>query len=184
MLLDRRTAIKRFMIIAGGLVLVPSCMTEDDESSASFTHFTIGHDEEKMMSELCGTIIPATDTPGAKEINAHLFVLKMVDDCYGKEDQDRFMSGMKQFEKLAGKRFDSSFERCTDKEKAALLNAVEKKEGIGEDIYFFYSATKALTIQGYTTSEYYLTKINEYQLVPGYFNGCAPVKQAGKSAGA
>jgi hypothetical protein len=35
---------------------------------------------------------------------------------------------------------------------------------------------KALTINGYMTSKYVMTNITKYELVPGRYNGFAPVK--------
>ena len=43
---------------------------------------------------------------------------------------------------------------------------------------FFYQSTKKLTIQAYTTCEYYMTKIRGYNIIPGKFQGCIPLKTA------
>ncbi len=54
-----------------------------------------------MLAELAETILPKTDTPGAKDLAAHLFALKMVDDCYTKTNQEKYMKGMKDLNLLS-----------------------------------------------------------------------------------
>lgn len=43
--------------------------------------------QKKLLGELSETLIPASDTPGAKDVSAHLFALMMIGDCYKKEDK-------------------------------------------------------------------------------------------------
>jgi len=132
--------------------------------------------QEKLLEELTETIIPATDTPGAKDIYAHLFALKMLDDCSKKEDRQKFVNGMEQFQKRAKKELDKSFVAATPVQRQTFLKKIESEKESKEDLAYFYSTTKRLTIQAYTTSEHYLTKVQIYELVPARFLGCVPVK--------
>jgi hypothetical protein len=59
-------------------------------------------------------------------------------------------------------------------QKQALLLEIEKGED--KDLKDFYSLIKNLTIQGYTTSEYVQTTFLKYEMVPGHYYGCVPVK--------
>src|SRR5450432_3257227 len=107
MIVNRRHAIKQFVIVSAGIALIPSCMHNTSKASVILKNLSIDGDQEKMLAELSETIIPATTTAGAKDISAHLFVLKMMDDCYSKEDQQKFMKGMEiftaQFKTSAGR---------------------------------------------------------------------------------
>ena len=49
------------------------------------------------------TIIPATDTPGAKALNVHQFIQKMVADCYAKTAQETLQKGLDSLDGLAQK---------------------------------------------------------------------------------
>ena len=40
----------------------------------------------------------------------------------------------------------------------------------------FYSLTRRYTIQGFTSSEYVLTNVMHYDMIPGKFVGCVPVE--------
>ena len=46
-----------------------------------------------------------TDIPGAKALNVHHFILKMVDDCQDKESQQQFISGLSIIEKAVKEKY-------------------------------------------------------------------------------
>ena len=135
-------------------------------------------DQEKMMAELCEAIIPATDTPGAKDISAHLFALMMVDDCLTKEEQQKFVAGLKAFEQKTKKDFNKAYLDLSPAQKESLLKELEAANPAKEDTAFFYSTVKKLTIRAYTTSKFFLTKVQVYELVPGRWHGSVPVKKS------
>lgn len=129
-----------------------------------------------MLAELVETIIPATSTPGAKELSAHLFTLLMLDDCYNKEDQQKWLKGMEDFEAASKKMNGKSFLESNATQRAALLTSMEAAKDDKDDVAFFYRTTKRLTIQAYTSSKYFLTNVNVYELVPARYHGCVPLK--------
>jgi len=132
--------------------------------------------QEKLLEELTETIIPATSTPGAKDIYAHLFALKMMDDCYKKEDRQKFLAGMEQFQKKTKKELNKSFAEATPAQRQSFLKTIEANKESKDELAYFYNTTKRLTIQAYTTSEYYLTRVHVYEMVPSRYHGCIPVK--------
>jgi hypothetical protein len=125
---------------------------------------------------LTATIIPSGITPGARDVSAHLFVLKMLDDCFSKEDQDKFLRGLQQLDNASRQTTGAAFLKTDPTQRASLLTALESQKLPDQDLNFFYAATKKLTIQAYTSSKYYLTKVQVYELVPGRWHGCVPVK--------
>ena len=176
--MNRRSTIKTLFIISSGAVFLPSCLQDKEKSSLSLKNIKINDKEEELLSELSETIIPKTNTPGAKDVSAHLFALMMIDDCYPPEGQDKFVKGLKEFEEFTKKKLDKSFVKCTPAEREEILSSIESKKDIPGNVAFFYNSMKRLTIQAFTSSEYYLTKVQVYQLVPGKFYGCVPVKKA------
>src|SRR5215210_314891 len=109
--ITRRDAIRNCFIITVG-ALVPSCREEKSKPSISYKHLSIDGNQERLIREVSETIIPATDTPGAKDTYTHLFVLKMLDDSYTQDEQQQFIKGMKEFENFSQKKFDKSFVDC------------------------------------------------------------------------
>jgi hypothetical protein len=174
----RRTLLKQLMMVSAGMSLVPACLEDRAKASFLYKNLQVGADEEAMLAELAETIIPKTSTPGAKDISAHLFVLKMVDDCRSAEEQKKFMDGLRAFDAAAEKSGGRHFSKMSKEEKQAFLQTLEAgKEGDGPEISF-YQSVKKLTIQAYTSSEFFLTKVQVYELVPGRYHGCVPVKAA------
>ncbi len=176
--MDRRSSIKTLFIISAGAALLPSCLQEDEKPSVSLQKIKINKKEENLIAEIGETIIPKTNTPGAKDVSAHLFALMMIDDCYDPDEQKQFTKGLKEFDTFSKKKFNKTFPECAPPERLELLKSIENKNGIPENVSFFYKTIKSLTLQAYTSSQYYLTKVHEYKLVPGKFYGCVPVKKA------
>jgi hypothetical protein len=173
--MKRRTAIKYLFVIAGGSAILPSCMHKEGKASILLKNMDVTLDQEQMLAEFAETLIPHSATPGAKDTYAHLFALRMMDDCYEKKDQQKFMSGLKAVDDMMKKAHNTSFVKATPAQRAEILTALENKKG-PEDAQEFYKKMKSLTIQGYLTSKPVLGDIFHYELVPGRFNGAAPVK--------
>lgn len=175
----RRTVIRQFLYASAGIVLIPSCVQENkSKASVLLKNFSITGSQEAMLAELSETIIPKTSTPGAKDISAHLFLLKMMDDCRSKEDQEKFLSGLKAFEQASKEKSNKSFVESSPEQRAAFLTelaAVKDKDNAAAE---FFSTVKRYTVQAYTSSEYFLTKVQAYELIPGRYHGCVPVKAA------
>jgi len=174
----RREALRQFLFVSTGVALLPSCLQHPSKASIVLKKISVDANGENMLAELTDTLIPATTTPGAKDVSAHLFVLTMVDDCYTKEDQQKWLRGMQQFEELAQQKNGHSFLRSTPAEREALLTSLETKKE--DDLSFFYHSVKRWTIRAYTSSKYYLTKVQVYELVPARFKGCVPVSPVNK----
>ncbi|MEO8860807.1 MAG: gluconate 2-dehydrogenase subunit 3 family protein [Ginsengibacter sp.] len=176
--MDRRSTLKALFIISAGAALIPSCFQQDKKSSLSLKNIKIDNGDENLLSELSETIIPKTNTPGAKDVKASAFALMMLDDCYAPADQDKFVKGMKEFDEFSKKKLNKSFVDCSATERLSVLKLIDDKKDVPENVSYFFNSMKRLTLQAYTSSEYYLTKVHVYQLVPGKFYGCVPVKKA------
>jgi len=180
--IDRRTAIRQLAIISAGVTLLPSCFHEQSGKGISFNHFKVTGDQQQLLGMLTATLIPTTDTPGAKEVSADRFVWKMLDDCATDADRSKFLNGLQQFDAAAKTSGGQSFVKLDPAGREALLSAIEEKKMPGDELVFFYSTTKRLTILAYSSSQYFLTKVQVYELVPGRWHGCVPVKTKSRQA--
>lgn len=158
--MNRRTAIKQLFVVAGGMMIATSCDFTSQSTTIALNHIKLKKSDEDFLAELTETLIPKTDTPGAKELNLHLFVMKMLDDCASPEDQKAFLAGLKAAEAVKGK-------GATDIQ--AYLKGLP-----AEDVFF--QTLKRRTIQGYLNSEYVMKNKLIYELVPGRYNGAMKVK--------
>lgn len=173
--MKRRTAVKYLFVIAGGAAVLPSCAHKESKASVLLKNLDIKADEEKMLAEFAETLIPASGTPGAKDTYAHLFALRILDDCFEKEAQQKFIKGLKAVEDITKKEYNTSFSKASAAQRAQILTMLEGKKA-SQDAQDFYALMKTLTIQGYLTSKPVLGDIFHYELVPGRYNGAFPVK--------
>jgi hypothetical protein len=176
MTINRRTAIRQLAIISAGAALLPSCLHPHAKPSLALKNFTVTGDQEKSLEELTATLIPTDTTPGARDVSAHLFALRMVDDCSPKADREKFVKGLASFDEASRTASGKSFAEASPAQREALLSAIEIKKLPGEELNFFYSTTKKLTILAYSSSQFFLTKVQVYELVPGRFHGCVPAQ--------
>src|SRR5688572_20544622 len=111
--MERRSAIKTMMIIAGGIAILPACSGKKEKASIQLNNLDVSADQESALAEIAETIIPATNTPGGKGLNLHLFALKMVDDCHDKTEQEKFFLGLTQLDELSENLFGETFIKAT-----------------------------------------------------------------------
>ncbi|MES1219899.1 MAG: gluconate 2-dehydrogenase subunit 3 family protein [Bacteroidota bacterium] len=175
--MDRRAALKTFVVVSAGAMVLPSCLQTDSNQPASIVpkNIHVNAEQEKLLAELSEFILPTTSTPGAKQLASHQYILMMVDDCYKKEEQDIFINGLRQFNDFAKKQSGESFANADAAKRTELLKTLESKKDIPEEVLSFYSTAKRLAIQSFTGSKYYLTEVRKYEMVPGRFHGCFPV---------
>ena len=193
--IDRRTALRNLGLVIGGSLLFPACDKPAGKASIALRMINVDASQEQFLADVAETIIPKTDTPGARDLGLHLFVLKMVDDCFSKKDQDAFIHGLDKVTKDAETRFGKPFGKCTQAQRQSLLQELDHKhveqakaqkakqekgdktETPADDALTFYNIAKGETIFGCTYSKYFMTKQIVYELVPGRYNAHYPVSK-------
>ncbi|WP_276499491.1 gluconate 2-dehydrogenase subunit 3 family protein [Pontibacter litorisediminis] len=175
--MDRRSAVKGLLILAGGVAVLPSCVLEEGKASIPLDHLDVSQGQEELLAELVETILPATDTPEGREMGLHLFALKMVDDCYRQEERQAFMQGMAAFEELAKSQAGSRFGKLSPEQRQKLVAAVNAGQA-PQEVLVFYKILKGETIKGYLNSELVMTRLRVYELVPGRYEAYYPISKA------
>jgi Gluconate 2-dehydrogenase subunit 3 len=170
--MQRRTAIKNIALTIGGAIALPSWANAWSRAAIS-SPSSLSFAEENLLAEIVETIIPKTDTPGAKEMGIHTFVAKMIKDCYDKKAQAVFTKGLELVENTAKNTHSKSFVSCDAIQKLALLNQFSKSENEAEKA--FLQLVKSLAIRGYLSSEYVMTNLRKYELIPARYHGCVPI---------
>ncbi len=113
-------------MISAGVVFIPSCSQEKGKASIVLKNLDIDSDDEKLLAEVCETFIPRTDTSGAKDFSAHLFALKMLDDCTPKKDQQKILKGLNGLDDIAKKSYHVAFVSCTAKQRIEIFKTIER----------------------------------------------------------
>lgn len=180
-MINRRLAVRHLTILAGAAALLPGCLShsqEEQKAAYPLRHVAMSASQEKLLAEVCETLIPKTSTPGAKELSLNLYVLKMLDDCTPAKDQQTFMAGLGKFDEAAKKQLGQSFEASTAAQRASLLQRIDQQpKAFPEAVVAFYRAARQLAIDGYTGSKYFMTKQVVYELIPGRYDGYFPISK-------
>jgi gluconate 2-dehydrogenase gamma chain len=186
--MDRREALKRTAWIMGGAVSAPAIMGILKGCAAKPTidwkPVFLSSDQGILVSQVAEIIIPKTDTPGAKDVGVPGFIDQIINECYKKEDQDKFLSELKAFDDEAKKEYGDPFIELSGEQQAAYVKKVHDAAVNTEDvgtppILPFILTLKELTMLGYFTSEPGATQVLQYNAVPGAYKGCVPVSEAG-----
>lgn len=186
--MDRREALKRTAWLMGGAVSAPAILGVlkgcAAKPSIDWKPVFLSENHGVLVSQVAEIIIPKTDTPGAKDVGVPGFIDQVVNECYSKEDQDKFVSSLKAFDDEAKKEYGDSFADLDAEKQSAFVKklhdaAVNTDDtGTGMSRPFILSL-KELTMLGYFTSEVGATQVLQYLPVPGAYKGCIPVGEAG-----
>ena len=168
--MNRREAVQRVALMMGGVLAAPLMAGVMGQITNTGESITVSVEQEAFLAEVADIIIPTTDTPGAKAAGAEKFIVRVMRDCYKKEDQEKFYAGLAKLDADSQAKFGKGFVGLdlAQKNEMVKLSTVNDKP--------FFQRMKELTVTGYFTSEIGATKALEYLPIPGKFQGCVPLK--------
>lgn len=171
--MERRSALKGLASGVGALFVLPAWANGWNESDLNNSSL-LSDNELSVLELVCDALLPETGSyPGAKSLKVHLFVEKMIADCYDAKTQENVKKSLSWLNKQSENVFGIPFKTANGKQRLNLLESAEVSNSA--DLTDFFKLIKGLSVQGYTSSEYYLTKVVGYELVPGRFNGCKTI---------
>lgn len=187
--MDRREAIKRTAWIMGSAVSAPAIIgiLKGCKAKPTLDWKPVFLTEEQglLVSQVSEIIIPKTETPGANDTGVPGFIDQLLNEVYTKEDQEKFISGLKEFSDEALNQYGDPFvelepakqvEFVTAQHNDAVKAAKETKPAPPRP---FVLTMKELTMLGFFTSQAGATQVLQYEAVPGAYKGCIPLSEAG-----
>jgi hypothetical protein len=189
--MNRREALGRVALILGGTIVgaelfLSGCHNAPDKIiGGGGTNFS--NDDIAYLDEISETILPATDTPGAKEAKVGEFMTRIVKDCYTEADQKIFLDGMQKLNEASKQKSGKSFVESTPEQRHDLLVALDKEQATymsnkkKEDPTHYFRMMKELTLWGYFTSQPGANKALRYVAVPGKWEGVIDYKKGEKA---
>jgi hypothetical protein len=198
-LVTRRDALLHVTTLLGGLALVggdrllAESATAERRSAATQSgvgEFTAA--DIAFLGEVAETILPETQTPGAKAAKTGAFMALMVTDSYAEADQRIFRAGMRTLDDACRRAHGASFVDATPAQRIALLELLDREQKTFMDAraaasrsrapappspegpVHYFRMMKELALLGYFTSEIGYTKAMRYVEAPGRFDPCVP----------
>ena len=191
----RREAILRVSAMLGGAALVgqtamlaacspQSANDRDDTKPSAADAPADGMDftdsDLALLDEIAETMLPETNTPGAKAAGVGAFMALMVTDAYYPPDQAIFREGMAAVDARCRKAFGRNFLAASASDRLKLLEALDAEQfeqmrnQPPDAPRHFFRMMKELALLGYFTSEIGYTQAMRYVETPGRFDPCAP----------
>lgn len=181
--MNRRDALKSVVLMMGGTMIgataiLTGCAPEHQIKDLNFTP-----EDLAFLDEIGETIIPTTDTPGAKATKIGEFMQMMVKDCYDADQQKAFIDGLNTLRKDFSTEKGGDFMTASAEDRLAFLNAMQEKfKASGEERQpIVINMLRDLTVLGYFTSEIGATQALRYEEVPGRYEGCIEYKKGDKA---
>lgn len=186
--MNRRDALSRVALLVGGTVVgaeffLSGCKANDKYGSS----VNLNEKDIAFLDEVAETIIPKTETPGAKEAKVGAFMAIMVKDTYTEDQQKIFLDGMNKLNEASNKKFSDGFLQITPEQRKQVLIDLDNeakaytKDKKKEDPAHYFTMMKQLTLLGYFTSEPGATQALNYVAVPTKFEACIPYKKGDKA---
>lgn len=191
--MNRRQVLQRVAYLMGGAISAPAvlgllngCSPKQEASTWQPVFFS--KEQGAIVAEVTDIIIPRTNTPGAKDVGVPGFIDTILKDVYEQGDRDRYLAGLKEFDDAARKAHGKPFVELS---KAQQTEQVQKfnDDAIATELAYdprpkdlkrpFILMTRELTLLGFFCSKVGATEVLQYVAVPGGFQACVPVAQAG-----
>lgn len=200
--MERREVLRLLGSAAAISALPLEAITVLQRANAEITHSTglrtLNPHQNETVTTIAETIIPATDTPGAKGAKVNEFIDLLLTEWYEPAETKEFLAGLSNVDEQSKKKFSADFVHCTTAQQTELLKlldaeamdfAAKQKLAVTNSntsplqqttpapSNFFYTMKK-LTLTGYYTSQIGFSKELGKFIIPPEHAGCAPVKEA------
>jgi len=181
--MNRRDALKSVVLMMGGTMIGATSILTGCSPERQLKDLNFSPEDLAFLDEIGETIIPTTDTPGAKAAGIGQFMVFMVKDTYDEDQQKGFIDGLNQLSKDFKAEKGSDFMEASPEDRLAFLNGMQDKfKASGETKEpIIINMLRDLTVLGYFTSEIGATQALNYVEVPGRYDGCIPYKKGDKA---
>ena len=184
--MERRELLKKIALLTGAVVVGGEFLLTGCKNNVAGP-LSLSSAQLNLLDEIAETIIPATNTPGAKAAQVGKFMEVMVADCYTTAEQKVFTEGLKAIDSFSKKIAAKDFMGATPAERITILTSLEKeakqynqekKEGAPAH---YYTMMKQLTLWGFFTSETGMTETLRHNPIPGKYQGDVPYTKGEKA---
>lgn len=138
-------------------------------------------DQARVLEAVAELIVPATETPGAREAGVPQFVDRAIATFCEPADAKALKAGLSRIEADARAAHGAGFAAITPAQQTGLLARYEAESRAAAAPPHFFATLKELVTVGYFTSELGATRAVRYDPVPGDYRGCVPLKQIGRA---
>src|SRR6186713_3121770 len=108
--MNRREAVRNVALLLGTALSASTLSALEGCNPKGPENYALKAPETRsLLAEIAETIIPKTDTPGAKEAKVEDFIVTMLNDCYKTTDQQLALDGLKKIDAASEKQYKKPF---------------------------------------------------------------------------
>lgn len=96
-------------------------------SDAGQAEHLFSDDDVQRLNELAETILPKTDTPGAKDVGVGEFMAVFVSACYTPTERETFHLGLAQLDARSRAAYESDFMGLSGEQRLALVTELDRE---------------------------------------------------------
>ena len=123
--MERRKALGRILLVGiGGTLTFGSYKWYDWNKTPDISWL---EQKKELLTALADTILPATNTPGARAAGIQDIMIAFLKDCTERRTQNKFISGLKDLEDYCRSTYHTPFGQASEETRIAVLSHFEKK---------------------------------------------------------
>jgi hypothetical protein len=142
--------------------------------------------EIDLLDDVAETILPRTDTPGARDAAVGEYIARYSAACYPPEHVALLKTGISDIDAQMHSLHGTGFRAASAEAKKSLLVSIDRQakeqahraettsSGGGQTQPHYFTLMKQLTLLGFFTSEPGATRVARYRPAPGKYKGCIP----------
>lgn len=135
-----------------------------------------------LVSAIADTILPRTDSPGATDVGVPAFVDVIVAERDSDEERAAFLAGLDALDAHLRATQGAPFAELPEPVRAVAIEAIERLADRRAEPQHTWWRLKGLVVHGYFTSERVQKEVLKVVVMPGRFDGAAPMPaRAGRS---
>lgn len=171
-------------MIGGNAAMLSGCSNNGEVPEKVMT-YDFSDSDIRLLDEVAETILPRTDTPGAKDAEVGAFMARFVNACYTPEEQAVFLTAMAQIDEASQSAYNQNFVQLDTEQRQSVLRGFERevrerRQRADSDPHF-YTMVKQLTLFGFFTSEPGAKQVLRYMAIPGRYDGCMPYEEGDRA---
>lgn len=183
--ISRREALRHVTALLGGVAftggagLLTTVLPAEAEARLALARERGFTDSDiAWLDEVADTLLPETETPGAKAAATGAFIALMVEDTYTPGEQAQFREGMRDMERWSAQEKGAGFLDLPAADRLAVLEHFDAEQHAymadkpDDAPAHPFRLFKELCLLGYFTSEIGYRQAQRYQETPGRFDPC------------
>ena len=184
--MDRRSVLRYAAWFSGAAVSAPlagvlmsGCSTSVQEAAIGEGLSFFNQGDFDLVTSLVDGILPRTDSPSATDVGVHHMIDHMAGKVFDSEHQKTFADGIAALRAFLQ---EEGYEDKGPEEQLSILTTLESGNVPSKKVEDAYRDLKQQVIAYYLTTEEVGMNFLNYLPVPGEYQGCISVEEAGGKA--